>query len=43
MVHQTQKVKNATCDWFWADGSHMWLSESKASNSNSTSSWWNSD
>jgi len=23
MVRHTQKVKNATCDWFWADGSHM--------------------
>jgi len=23
MAHNTQKVKNATCDWFWADGSHM--------------------
>jgi len=24
MVHHTQKVKNATYDWFWADGSHIW-------------------
>jgi len=23
MVHHTQKVKIATCDWFWADGSHI--------------------
>jgi len=23
MVHHTQKVKNATCDWFWADRSHL--------------------
>jgi len=23
MVDQTQKVKNATCDWFCADWSHM--------------------
>jgi len=25
MMHHTQKVKNATCDWFWADGSHIWF------------------
>jgi len=23
MVHHTQNVKNATFDWFRADGSHM--------------------
>jgi len=23
MVHNTQKVKNSTCEWFWADGSHI--------------------
>jgi len=23
MVQHTQKIKNATCDWFWADGSHI--------------------
>jgi len=23
MVHHTQKVKSATCNWFWADGSHL--------------------
>jgi len=31
MVHHTQKVKNATCDWFWADGSHISIA---------TSLWW---
>jgi len=23
MAHHTQKVKDATCDWFWADGPQM--------------------
>jgi len=27
MVHHTQKVKNATCDWFRTDGSHIMFFE----------------
>jgi len=23
MVHHTQKAKNSTCDWFWADESQI--------------------
>jgi len=33
MVHHTQKVKNATCDWFCADGSHIASLAAKCSNS----------